>query len=119
MAESEILQPTLLRIGSHPQVRCWRQNTGKARAMDDPRRIISFGVAGGGDISGIVAPFGTRLEIETKTATGKQRESQRNFERMIRSQGGIYILGRSAEEIEDELERVLDARCCPKCGGAL
>jgi hypothetical protein len=104
MTEAEILSKTILRLGRRTDLRLWRQNTGKARAMDDPRRIISFGITGGGDISGIIAPWGTRLEIETKAAKGKQRQSQLAFEGMIRSMGGIYILGHSPDEIEEELD---------------
>lgn len=120
MAEiDEVTQPTILRLGQRRDVRLWRQNTGVARAMDDPRRVIRFGIVGGGDASGIVAPFGTRLEVETKSATGKAEKSQLAFGKMIQTFGGIYIRGNDPAEIEAQLDAQLAARSCPHCGGSI
>lgn len=115
MAESEILQPTILRLGQRLDVRLWRQNTGVGRSMDG-KRVIRFGVPGGGDASGIVAPFGTRLEVETKSATGCPEASQLAFGRMIEAFGGIYLRGNDVDEIEAALEARLAKRCA-HCGG--
>jgi hypothetical protein len=117
MAESEILQSAILRLGRRPDVRLWRQNTGVALSLDG-KRHIRFGIEGGGDASGIVAPFGTRLEIETKTRTGRASESQRCFGQMIRSMGGIYIQGNDVDQIEYELEQQL-ALLRATCGGGV
>lgn len=118
MAESEILGPTILRLGQRKDVRLWRQNTGTGRSMDG-QRVIKFGIVGGGDASGIVGPFGTRLEVETKTKTGRPEASQLAFEAMIKAFGGIYIRGNDVDQIEAELERILAERACPHCGGSL
>lgn len=110
MAERDVLRAVILRLGQRRDVRLWRQNTGVARAMDDPRRVIRFGIIGGGDASGIVAPFGTRLEIETKTATGRAEKSQLAFGEMIRAFGGIYIRGNDVDEIEAQLDDEMERR---------
>lgn len=118
MSEAEILQAAILRLGQRSDVRLWRQNTGTARSMDG-KRVIKFGVAGGGDASGIVAPFGTRLEVEAKTKTGRPEASQLAFEAMIKAFGGIYIRGNDVDQIEAELDRVLSERACVHCGGSI
>lgn len=102
MSESEIAPRVLKRLGSRPDTRMWRQNTGVARTMDG-KRVIRFGIVGGGDYSGILRPFGTRVEIETKSAIGEQSEQQERFQTMIESFGGIYVLAKNENEAEEQL----------------
>lgn len=52
---------------------------------------------GAADISGILAS-GRRLEVEVKTATGKQRVAQARWQTMIEKHGGLYLLTRSPED---------------------
>ncbi len=50
------------------------------------------------DISGILthkSGLGLRLEIEIKTGSARQTTEQKNFEKMIKSLGGIYFVARS------------------------
>ena len=82
-------------------MRLWRANTGVARIG---RRVVRFGVPGQADLTGIL-PDGRRLEVETKSATGKQSKDQRNFQRMIERFGGVYVLARSVEDVKRELLR--------------
>ena len=63
---------------------------------------MSFGYPGSADITGIL-PDGRRLEVECKSATGRQSEKQKKFEEKIRTNGGIYILARSVEDLEHGL----------------
>jgi len=77
----------------------WRQNTGVSR------RHIRFGRNGAADITGILRG-GRRLEIETKTATGKQSDAQVEFQAEIERMGGLYILARSVEDVATALEGV-------------
>ena len=81
----------------------WPQPTGAA--FRPGQAMIRYGVLGGGDISGIIRG-GFRAEIEIKTGKGKQRDSQINFEMMIRAFDGIYIVARS---IEDAVQQTLTA----------
>lgn len=46
---------------------------------------------------------GVATAIETKTAKGKQRDEQRVFERVMIRQGGMYVLARSAGDVEAAL----------------
>lgn len=66
------------------QATVWRQNNHRTPG----RKHI--GLKGIGDISGIT-PKGIRVEIETKTPIGTQSEFQISFEKLIISNGGIYI----------------------------
>lgn len=98
--ESTIQKEILLEFGARQDMRIWRQNTG-ALKIDD--RFIRFGVPGQADITGLLIPSGRRLEIEVKKLKGAQRESQKNFEKMIIKSGGIYITARSVEEVYTKL----------------
>ena len=77
----------------------YRQNTGTLWTNGQP---VSFGYPGSADITGIL-PDGRRLEVECKSATGRQSEKQKKFEEKIRTNGGIYILARSVEDLEHGL----------------
>jgi hypothetical protein len=68
----------------------WRNNTGAA--FDKEGRMIRFGVKGQADVSGIMKPLGTRIEIEVKRPGGKPRPEQKLFEQMIKDHGGVYLL---------------------------
>lgn len=102
MTESRLIHDILAAWGAHPRVRLWRQNTGKGYPPGSSR-LVTFGVPGQGDISGIVAPSGRRLEIECKSARGRQREDQEMFQRVIERFGGVYVLARSVEDVDRAL----------------
>jgi hypothetical protein len=55
------------------------------------------------DISGILHD-GRRLEIECKSATGRQSPEQASFQAMIERFGGVYILARSAQDAVAQLQ---------------
>lgn len=74
----------------YPNVRIWDAATGVYRSYDGSR-VIRVGIDGQADITGIL-PDGRRLEIEAKTKDDKQRESQKNFQKMIEERNGIYIV---------------------------
>jgi hypothetical protein len=85
-------------FGTREQLRLWRANSGAALSPDG-NRIIKFGVAGQADLSGIIRSSGRRLEIEIKTATGRQSVEQKRFQEMIERFGGIYVLARSPDDV--------------------
>jgi hypothetical protein len=64
-------------------------------------------VPGQADLSGILGD-GRRLEVELKTATGKQADQQRKYQAMITERRGVYILARSADEAEKKVREVYD-----------
>lgn len=108
MNETEFNRRVLLRFGADKRLRLWRQNTGTGLTMD-AERVISFGLKGSGDLSGIMMG-GTRIEIEDKTARGRQSEQQKAFQNMIERFGGLYVLARSEEDVERAIVARL-ARC--------
>lgn len=101
-SEAQILQETLLALTAECGDVCtvWRSNSGAAMLPGAGGRMrrVTFGVEGQADISGLMHGSGRRLEIETKTATGRVRPAQETFRRVIAQAGGIYILARSAAE---------------------
>lgn len=101
-------------VGRLPEVRLWRQNAGILRVTSQSEcrfckapiqtRVVRGVPDGAADLSGIVSD-GRRLEIEVKSATGKQRDNQKRWEIMIRERGGIYFVARSPEEALDQLAK--------------
>lgn len=99
MTEKQLQNAILRAFGTLPGLRLWRANVGAARIGT---RTIRFGIRGQADLTGIVAD-GRRLEIEVKSATGRQTAEQRNFQEMIERFHGIYILARSVDDVRREL----------------
>src|SRR5690606_23226878 len=117
---SKLVNQALLEIGKRfPNVTAWKNHTGQAftpgSVTDALNCIINggtfaeardclvpikFGVNGQADISGIIRPSGRRLEIEVKTGTGKLREEQVNFKRMIDHYGGLHIELRDLKDLD-------------------
>lgn len=102
MTEAELMNQILLAFGARPDLKIWRSNVLVAR--DRTGRVVRAGIKGQADISGILAPQGRRVEIEVKTATGRQRPEQKNWQAMIEAMGGIYVVARSVEDVERALK---------------
>ena len=100
-SERAILAEILLTIGSRPDLRVWRNNTGQIPTPDG--RMIRFGLPGSADILGVMKPNGRFLAIECKTEIGKQSDLQKAFQAMIESHGGLYILARSVADVISRL----------------
>ena len=103
MTEKQVQNAILRAFGTIPQLRLRRANVGVARIG---RRVIRFGVPGQADLTGIL-PGGLRLEVEVKSARGRQSTEQRTYQRMIERFGGVYVLARSAEDVRAALEAYL------------
>lgn len=87
----------------------WRNNRIKTMAVGKGgnQRMVDAGIDGQGDYSGLVGPWGRRVEIETKWDRDRLRKSQKEFKQMILSHGGVYVEWRSLESGMAELERQL------------
>lgn len=96
--EAQVLH-SALRLLHKRGIFAHRENTGTAWINGQP---VSFGYPGAADITGIL-PDGRRLEIETKSVTGKQSEKQKAYQVKIEANHGVYWLIRSAEELEERL----------------
>ena len=77
-------------------MRVFRQNTG---AADLNGRMVKFGVKGQADLRCIVAPHGRLVEVEVKKRGGRQSQAQKNYQSMLESLGGVYVLAFCVEDV--------------------
>jgi hypothetical protein len=110
-SETDLQQRIRLAVGLLPDVRLWRNNSGK---LPDPRtgRWVQFGVAspGGSDLIGYrtiaITPdmVGQKIAVftalEIKTATGRATPEQRRFIDHIRGAGGISAIVRTTADAQ-------------------
>lgn len=76
----------------------WRNNVGLAVFEGKKgKRFVRFGVNGQADITGI--RDGRRIEIETKTDDNELSLDQEMFRYMILSEGGLYFVARSVDDV--------------------
>ena len=85
----------LVAVSSSGRAKVWANHTGMAYRRGRP---IFFGLKGSADILGITCE-GLFLAIEVKTGNSQQSSQQRNFEKMVKDNNGIYILARSVEDV--------------------
>jgi len=119
MTEKQLQNEILREFGRNLRMRLWRANCGTAvvgdvgrimalcRRAGIPARVVSFGVPGQADLTGIVSD-GRRLEIEVKSPRGWQTRDQANYEHMIRRMGGVYVLARGVGDVREALGSTLD-----------
>jgi hypothetical protein len=104
-----------------PNIRLWRNNRAKVqvKGVGGRLRMIDCGINGQADLSGIASvtvpccanPIGIRIELEIKAKGDRQREAQKNFQAMIESRGGIYVLVHDVHGGLEELRRRLAGMC--------
>jgi len=104
MTEKEIQNEIIRTFGTRSDMRIWRMNVGAAKFADG--RAVQFGVPGQADLTGIL-PGGRRLEIEVKSATGRQSKDQKRYQKMIERYDGLYILARSVDDVWAVLQKFL------------
>lgn len=111
MKESQI-QKAILDYLAARHILAYRMNTGAmAGEYNGKQRFMRFGVVGMADILafkvsaypghgyGLIALI-QPLWIEVKTATSKQSEHQKSFQRQVEEHGHKYIVARSVEDVE-------------------
>ena len=86
----------------------WRQHVGTYRPIHGGAPI-KIGLTGMSDIGAIVpkivtpkmvgTTIGLAVQVEVKTATGRESEAQATWGRVVRNKGGIYVLARSVDDI--------------------
>jgi len=103
--EAGIQKAVLEYLAMRRDVTCWRNNVGAfgGQSRQGKRWWVRFGRVGQADISGLVRPFGVRLEIEVKAPAGGCTENQMAFGDEIKEYGGIWLVVRSVQETEDKL----------------
>ena len=80
----------------------YRQNTGGFR--DSQNHFYRFGHVGAPDIVAVVD--GRYVGIEVKGPKGRQREEQKQFQQDLERAGGVYVLARGLEEVEEAISRI-------------
>jgi hypothetical protein len=114
MSETDLQQRIRLALGTRPDLRLFRNNTG---TLPDPRtgRPVQFGLArGSADLIGYrtvtitpdmvgqqVAVF---TSLEVKTPTGRIRPEQTNWLHAIKRAGGIAAIVRSVDDARDAID---------------
>jgi hypothetical protein len=93
----ELVKEILLTISKTQLARAWENKTGAAYRR---KQLIYYGLKGSADILGILAD-GRFLAIECKTGKARQTKEQRNFQRMIETFNGVYIIARSVVDIKN------------------
>lgn len=78
----------------------WPNQTGAAK-IDG--RFVHYGKLGSGDILAVLPPNGRHAEFEAKTGQGRQQKGQKEHQRMIASQGGLYLVFRSVNDLAAQL----------------
>ena len=105
-AHQVLVTQILCELSKNKNIRVWRNDTGAAKSIDGDR-FIKYGLVGSADIIGINylehLRIGQFVAIEVKTGSARQSDAQKNFEKMILSRGGVYILARSVLEVTDRL----------------
>lgn len=96
--EAPVLHECLAWLHAHG-VFVWRNNTGTYWSGDRP---ISYGYPGSADIIGLLPGSGRFLAIECKSSIGKQSRKQLHFQEQVERDGGVYLLVRSVQNLEEQ-----------------
>lgn len=98
------IQKQILDYLSYRPGKFWRQNTGAFKGKYTSKRtgvtksrFVQFSISGAADITGV--KDGRRIEIEVKRPKKDQSPEQIAFQELIESQGGLYVLARSLEDV--------------------
>ena len=97
VGHENLVKLTLIQLSKIPLTRAWANHTGVARSMDG-KRIIRYGLVGSADVLGI--SNGRFIAAEIKIGKDKQRAEQIAFQKMIETNGGLYFLIRSEDDIK-------------------
>lgn len=71
----------------------WRNNTGNFKGF------YKAGILGSPDIFVVKPPTGQLIGIEVKDVKGKLSEGQELFRDRLNSQGGVYVVARSIDDV--------------------
>lgn len=117
---SDILPKVLLRVSDHGAM-AWRENSGLfwAPMGNGEWRRVRAGTNGCGDIIGMIPlsvehllslgilTIGAFLNVETKTLTGKARESQLEFHAGVVAHHGISFIARGPGAVDLNLGKLI------------
>lgn len=112
IVENEFRRCLLAHIGQNPGYRVWAQNVGKVPVRNNSGRTLSVFDAGppdgAADITGILIPEGTRIELELKGPRTPVRPAQLRWEEHMVNMGAVYVRYRidAKRSLEENLDRV-------------
>jgi len=98
------VQREIIKTARKLGIRLWRQQAGK---IFTGRYVIILAPEGAADLTGLF-PNGRRLEVESKRRYGGvQSNTQKEWQRFIEENNGIYILAHSGDEFEKKITPIL------------
>lgn len=101
--EAAILREVILQARA-TGVKLWRQPAGKILTG---LYAIQFAPRGAADLTGIL-PNGVRVEVECKRRFGGvQSDDQKEWQKYIEENNGVYILAHSGDEFKDQITPIL------------
>lgn len=109
VTESQLQDAIRLALGGMRDVVLWRNNIGHAVMAGGQRVTFGVGGPGGSDLIGMFR--GRFLAIEIKTPGGKQSDEQRQFQLLVESREGIYLMPRSVKHALNMLEALRTGSC--------
>lgn len=85
----------------------WRQQAGMVQIGQSMMKLAPTGAA---DLTGVIAPYGIRLEVECKRRDGKGRwsDDQKLWADEMNKVGCAYLLVKSGNEFEERIKKLLD-----------
>jgi hypothetical protein len=99
---NELVNRILILLHSNKLGRFWANNTGAVKTVKG--HFQRYGLKGSSDIIGL-SKTGQFVGIEVKTGAGRQSGDQKNFQRMIESNGGMYFMVRE----ESDMQIIIDS----------
>ena len=111
----------MLLLGSRLDTRCWPNEVGVGHAYGDrfkpvdERRVIRYGLKGSPDIMGFtsICEVPVLFGVEVKSGNATQSKNQKNYEKLINTFNGIYLIHRGdlqklEREFNDKRNRCRD-----------
>ena len=105
------MKKTVLQLQkSIPNIRLFERHVGQFFTHNN--RPIQINRKGMADLYGLVAINGSmhHIEIEIKTGTGRQTKEQKTWQAFIEKFSGLYVVGWTVEDIEQEVKRYIKER---------
>ena len=105
--ETNIMNKIMLAMSKKGYL-CWRNQVGLFKTLDG--RTVNIGIKGSSDLMAVkptvITPemvgqtLAVFVAVEVKTATGRQSEPQKKWQKAVEKLGVKYILARSENDID-------------------
>ena len=105
--ETNIMNKIMIKMSKKGYL-CWRNQVGLFKTLDG--RTVNIGIKGSSDLMAVkptvITPemvgqtLAVFVAVEVKTATGRQSEPQKKWQKAVEKLGVKYILARSENDIE-------------------